>query len=426
MANSDQQESPSVEFPGCSLARTFGVIPSEIDTINRRRRTTQYSALLAGVVATGYAVFDYFMGNFAGMGINGPAALFYFLCASHLQRPCGIGVRHFLVGAGWLHLMCLTVLVLGPDPGAHLFLMGGGVISALLFRDAHPGWKWFYMGLSVFGLTVIELGFLPEPIVDLKVGDEIPFIRLSCILLTMTFIFLVVRRYLTVLDEARAALREEHERSEELLLNILPGSIANRLKRGESVADAFDDVTVLFADIAAFTPMAAGTPPEKLVQILNDIFSAFDGMAERHGLEKIKTIGDAYMVAGGIPDRVDNHTAAVASMAVEMLAWVEGYRERMGFNLGLRIGMHTGPVVAGVIGSKKFIYDLWGDTVNLASRMESQGSAGHIQVTGDVQERLASSFHFEKRGTLEVKGRGEMVTYWLEARKGPNVELAAG
>lgn len=254
---------------------------------------------------------------------------------------------------------------------------------------------------------------MPTPPAHVISDDLITMIRLSCILLTTIFLFLMIRRYLGGLEEARAALRREHQRSEDLLLNILPGSIATRLKRGESVADAFDDVTVLFADISSFTPMAAGTPPQKLVEILNDIFSAFDAMAERHGLEKIKTIGDAYMVAGGIPDKSDDHVVAVAKMGLEMIAWVQSYRERTGYRLGLRLGIHAGPVVAGVIGSKKFIYDLWGNTVNLASRMESQGIPDKIQVTQAVRERLGERFAFERRGVVNVKGRGEMITFWL-------------
>jgi class 3 adenylate cyclase len=159
--------------------------------------------------------------------------------------------------------------------------------------------------------------------------------------------------------------------------------------------------------------MAAGMPPVQLVEILSEIFSAFDELAERHKLEKIKTIGDAYMLAGGLPEKHDGHVLAVATMGLDMLKWIEGYRERSGLRIGLRVGIHTGPVVAGVIGSKKFIYDLWGDTVNLASRMESNGVAGRVQISGEVFEALAGALPTEPRGAIAIKGRGEMETYLL-------------
>jgi len=409
---------------GCHWARSTTCVPTDTEIEERRRRTTSYAALLAVIVSGGYCILDLTMEVYSGAVINGLACLLYLLCASILCRPCGLGVRHILVWTGLIHIVCLTALVLGTRPGAHYFLICMGVIPAILFRDGHVAWKWFYMGIAMVGVCVIELGMIPEPGIYLRTGLVADIIRLSCIVLTTLFIFLVMRRYLVILDEAREALRREHERSEELLLNILPGSVATRLKRGESIADAFDEVTVLFADIVAFTPMASGTPPQKLVKILNEIFSAFDGMAETHSLEKIKTIGDAYMVAGGIPDRSDGHVKAVAAMGIDMMDWMTGYRKRTGLEIGLRIGIHTGPVVAGVIGAKKFIYDLWGDTVNLASRMESQGSRGQIQVTEAVYELLSGVYTFEKRGVLEVKGRGQMVTYWLRPGSEPVSEVA--
>lgn len=404
---------------GCHWARSSTCVPTDTEIEERRRRTTSYAALLAMIVSGGYCMMDLMLGVYQGASINGLACMLYLLCASILCRPCGSGVRHILVWTGLIHIVSLTTFVLGSGPGAHYFLICMGVVPALLFRDGNAAWKWFYMGIAMVGVSVIELGMIPEPEVSLHTALGADIIRLSCIVLSTFFIFLVMRRYLVILDEARIALRLEHERSEELLLNILPGSVATRLMRGESIADAFDEVTVLFADIVAFTPMASGTPPQKLVKILNEIFSAFDQMAETHGLEKIKTIGDAYMVAGGIPDRCDGHVKAVAAMGIDMMDWMAKYRDRSGLEIGLRIGIHIGPVVAGVIGVKKFIYDLWGDTVNLASRMESQGSRDEIQVTEAVYEQLSEVFAFERRGMLDVKGRGKMVTYWLRANSNP-------
>jgi len=213
-------------------------------------------------------------------------------------------------------------------------------------------------------------------------------------------------------------LLAEQEKSERLLLNVLPASIAARLKDTDAViADAFADVTVLFADIVDFTRHSQHIAPEQVVRVLNGLVSVFDQLAKQRGLEKIKTIGDAYMVVGGLPDPRPDHAVAVADMALAMREEVAGRSDPSGGRLAVRIGIDTGPVVAGVIGTSKFSYDLWGDTVNTASRMESHGVAGCIQVTARTYERLKHGYRFERRGPIHVKGKGEMVTYVLVARK---------
>ena len=229
--------------------------------------------------------------------------------------------------------------------------------------------------------------------------------------------------------QAEEALRREQEKSERLLLNILPRTVADRLKQNvrpdgssssEPIAQHFEEVSILFADIVGFTPLSSKLPPIELVTWLNRIFSQFDQLAEKHRLEKIKTLGDAYMVAAGLPLPMDDPTAAMANMALEMQAAIEQFqtefRQALNHSLEIRIGMNTGPVVAGVIGIRKFIYDLWGDTVNIASRMESQGEPARIQVTEAVYERLRDRYEFEARGPIEIKGRGSMSTYWLTGR----------
>jgi adenylate cyclase len=223
-----------------------------------------------------------------------------------------------------------------------------------------------------------------------------------------------------VLGEAvrgRRALALEQERSERLLLNVLPASIAARLKQTQGViADAFPDATVLFADIVDFTPRSQQLGPAQVVAVLNELFSVFDQLARQRGLEKIKTIGDAYMVAGGLPDPRPDHVEAVAEMALAMREEVARRSDPSGRPLQVRIGIDTGPVVAGVIGTSKFSYDLWGDTVNTASRMESDGVAGCIQVTARTWKRLRDGYRFERRGSIHIKGKGEMVTYFLVAK----------
>jgi class 3 adenylate cyclase len=210
----------------------------------------------------------------------------------------------------------------------------------------------------------------------------------------------------------------EKQTSERLLLNVLPAPIADRLKGGESlIVDRFESVSVLFADLVGFTAMASHTSPEVLVTMLNELFSMYDGLAERHGLEKIKTIGDSYLVVAGIPQPVADSAGVIAEMALDMLAALEEYSARSGIPLAIRIGIHTGSVVAGVIGTKKFIYDLWGDTVNTASRMESSGVPGRVQVSAATYELLRERFDFEERGPIEIKGKGAMRTYLLGARR---------
>ena len=220
-------------------------------------------------------------------------------------------------------------------------------------------------------------------------------------------------------------LRSEQERSEQLLLNILPRPIAERLKEGQrTIADVFPDVTVLFADLVGFTRMSEQLPPAELVAMLNKIFSMFDQLAEKHGLEKIKTIGDEYMAASGLPMPRPDHAEAMAEMALDMLAVIERFNAKRNRGVRIRIGMNCGPVTAGIIGTKKFAYDLWGDTVNIASRMESHGIANAIQVTESTYKRLRHKYAFQRRGIIHVKGKGALCTYFLVGRR--PAKLGAG
>ena len=222
---------------------------------------------------------------------------------------------------------------------------------------------------------------------------------------------------ITARKQAEESLRIEQEKAELLLLNILPKPIADRLKQNpQSIADSFADVTVLFADIVNFTRLSEQVSPTELVELLNRIFSAFDRLAEKHALEKIKTIGDSYMVVGGLPTIRPDHAEAIAQMALDMTSEIARFNTEGNRNFNIRIGINTGPVVAGVIGIKKFIYDLWGDTVNTASRMESHSIPGCIQVTEATYNRLQHQYLFKERGVISVKGKGEMVTYFLLGR----------
>jgi len=236
-----------------------------------------------------------------------------------------------------------------------------------------------------------------------------------------TILYLVMRFFETQkeraareLDEKNRLLEQEQAKTDRLLLNILPKSIAERLKNNESpIADSYDTATVMFADLVEFTHLSAGMQPAALLELLNRVFSSFDALADKYGLEKIKTIGDAYMVVGGVPVPRQDHASAVALMALEMQQVLAGVAASNGKILKMRIGIHSGPVIAGVIGHSKFSYDLWGDTVNMACRMEQHGLADTIQVSELTYLLLKDKFNFQPRGGIAVKGKGEVATYIL-------------
>nr|WP_242041988.1 adenylate/guanylate cyclase domain-containing protein [Alkalinema sp. FACHB-956] len=215
----------------------------------------------------------------------------------------------------------------------------------------------------------------------------------------------------------RRALAYEKRKSESLLLNILPQSIAARLKQDPStIAQEYAIASILFADIVNFTPLSSQLSPTELVNLLDEMFSHFDQLVEQYGLEKIKTIGDCYMVASGVPTPREDHAEALAHLALDMLHYLKSFAQQTGYPVNLRIGIHTGSVVAGVIGRKKFLYDLWGDTVNTASRMESHGEPGCVQISQTTYEYLASHFICQSQGSIVVKGKGPMEVWHLVGR----------
>ncbi|MCH9666561.1 MAG: adenylate/guanylate cyclase domain-containing protein [Actinomycetia bacterium] len=220
-------------------------------------------------------------------------------------------------------------------------------------------------------------------------------------------------------ERAEEAMEGEYERSERLLSNILPGTIAERLKDPSRtvIADKYDDASILFADIAGYTKRASDTAPAELVRFLDRLYTGLDALVDRHGLEKIKTSGDSYMVVSGVPIPRDDHLEALASLALDIADAVADLKDSVGRDVPLRIGMATGPVVAGVVGATKFFYDVWGDAVNVASRMESTDVEGRIQVPDNIYERLRTSFVLEERGHVDIKGKGLMHTWYLVGRR---------
>lgn len=248
--------------------------------------------------------------------------------------------------------------------------------------------------------------------------------NLSFVMVVVSACFMVVATVWFALREiahTEAAMEAEYERSEALLANILPIAVADRLKNPavDVIADSYPDASVLFADIADFTRRASQTDPGQLVGFLNELYGGLDRLVEQHGLEKIKTSGDSYMVVSGVPDPRPDHLQALARLALDITATVAALRDPLGRPVSLRIGMAAGPVVAGVVGNRRFFYDVWGDAVNLASRMESTGALDRIQVPQAVQERLNGEFVFEERGDVDVKGKGKMRTWFLVGARPP-------
>jgi guanylate cyclase len=300
------------------------------------------------------------------------------------------------------------------------FLPSGGVglwgilapLGALVFLDVRQAVRWFV----AFVLVFLLLGVAGEVLfadADLPIWFTSTMLALN-VIGAGSVAFTLLATFANQRNAALTALRVEQEKSELLLMNILPGSIAERLKAAtETIADHFASASILFADVVDFTPLAQRLPPAEVVGILDQLFSRFDTLVERHGLEKIKTIGDCYMAAAGVPNPDPDHARRAALLALDMRDAVATSAVGGRSGVELRIGINSGPVVAGVIGTKRFLYDLWGDAVNTASRMESQSTPGDIQITRETYELLKDEFVCTRRGTILVKGKGRMETWYL-------------
>jgi guanylate cyclase len=315
----------------------------------------------------------------------------------------------------WLHTL---FVMLGPF-ALHLYL-GGFTASggAMLWSLIAPVAAMMFVGrrqslLWVACITVMLIAGLVRELLA-PTSNPLPAWASSAFFAFNTFGMLGFLYF--SMSHFTGRIHAEQERADRLLLNILPKPIAETLKRNPHViAERFESVTVVFGDLVGFTGLSQRMDPESLVKLLDAMFTRFDALADRFGLEKIKTIGDAYMVVAGVPEPCSDHAARAARMALAMRdTMVEFARERA-IDVKMRIGVHTGAVVAGVIGQRKFSYDLWGDTVNTASRMESHGEPGRIQLSAVTREALPPTFTCTPRGTVQVKGKGEMQTYWLDA-----------
>jgi len=387
------------------------------DRIARRRRILNLTASMAVFVSAGFGLVQVLAAPelwWTGV-INIAAAAIYALVPllhrfGELVPPLTfIGTAYvsifticWFVGTGsglqfyFLVAACLVVLQLGVDRiflAASLAAIAAGLVIALQFlvpRDtgAQPAWS---LSLS-FVITTIS----------------------ACVMVVTT-VWYAVREIV----RAEAAMELEYERSEALLANILPASVAERLKdpARNVIADKYDDASVLFADIAGFTERASDMAPDELIRFLDRLYGDFDVLVDKRGLEKIKVTGDSYMVVSGVPEPRADHVEALAALALDMADAADRLKDSRGNAVPLRIGLASGPVVAGVVGSRRFFYDVWGDAVNVASRMESTDSVGRIQVPEVVYQRLKNDFVLQERGAVEVKGKGRMRTWYLVGRK---------
>ena len=389
----------------------IGCLPSDTDQERVRKQVFVVIGLGAGVAGAAWAVMYAALGRpLTGLiplvvSIAVGAAFVRFVVTKRL------GILALLV----LGLMVILPLLLQLSLGGFVYASAVVVwafaapLGSLLLRPARETPIWlaaFFGDLAIAAVLDSAAKQSASPLAPLAIN--VLFSLNIAGIGTLTFI---------ALSFFRSQRDAAEMRSEKLLLNVLPASIAVRLKRGEEpIADHHDEISVLFADLAEFTVRSAQESPAETVAVLNEVFSAFDELVHLYGLEKIRTIGDSYMVAAGAPAARPDHAYAICAMALDMQREVKRLNAERDWNLSFRIGINCGPAVAGIVGREKFHYDLWGDTVNIASRMESHGLPDQIQVTEGVYERLNGEFTFERRGVIEVKGKGPTLTYLLIGR----------
>ena len=415
------------------LRRPYLRFPAEIERVFRadyaeRWRSTNRVAFAIGLatfaafglvdlLATTRSLGEVWFLRFA-LGVPPAVAvlvLSYTSAFPRLMQPATAAVV-FVFGA----LIIGMEIVIDPDEiGYHLYFFGLAPVTA--FGYAAPRMRFWYATATGWGIS------LASHAVGIDHGlwsTRASAIEFSVILALLAAVNIagMIGAYLMEVGSRRGFVQEmiaerERERSDLLLQNILPGSVAERLKQGEDVAEAFEEATVMFADLVEFTPFAETQSPRDLMRLLNSFFSRFDALADRYGLEKIKTIGDCYMAVGGVPVPQPDHAERVANMALSLQDEVQVLGRENGCPFELRVGIGIGPVVAGVIGTKKFSYDLWGDTVNTASRMQAHAAPGEIIVTASTYRRLRDRFELEGPRMIAVKGKGELPTYRLLRRR---------
>jgi adenylate cyclase len=382
------------------------------EKVARRLRAANIGAWIAAANAGLFAVLRFFQG-FAHWKYAALVSLAFALTPL-LHRFGSLAAPLALVAIAYAWIFWLSING-GVANGTTFLYFTAGALGILLVGAERVSLSVLIGAVAVGLLIFLHIGASPRDAV------EYPTARLTFVINVLFYstalfgiVFYAVRQF--TLAEERA--ERERERSEVLLSNILPPSVAGRLKErpGVAIADAYPEASILFADMAGFTARASDMAPNDLVQFLNDVYTRLDRLVELHSLEKIKTTGDSYMVVSGVPESRPDHAARLAELALDVRDALAGLVDPMGRAAPLRIGIASGPVVAGVVGTRKFFYDVWGDAVNTAARMESTGEPGKIQVAPKTRELLADDFEFVERGVIDVRGKGPMRTWFLIGR----------
>jgi adenylate cyclase len=387
------------------------------ESVSSRLRVLKIAAWIAAAISAAFGVFQLVLGGPAWwVGVLNLifAALFVAVPLLYRFGELIAPLTFFASAYASVGFICYTM---GTGSGLQFYFLVSATLVVLVFGIERIVLASTIVALGVTGTIALEL-FVPNdrglgPPWALTVGF-ISSVVGSAVMVVAT-IWFAMRE----IDRAEKAMEAEYQRSESLLTNILPASIAARLKdpTRNIIADKYDDASILFADIAGYTKRASDTTPTDLVRFLDTLYTELDALVDKHGLEKIKTSGDSYMVVSGVPQPRHDHVQAIACLALDMAEAVADLKDPQGRDVPLRIGLAAGPVVAGVVGARKFFYDVWGDAVNVASRMESTDVEGRIQVPQPVYERLKHEYVLEERGLVDIKGKGPMHTWYLVGRR---------
>jgi guanylate cyclase len=399
---------------------SLGFKPNDPDNIKQGKRIIVGSSLASGSAALVWGLIYFINGEKIGGAIPLLGGMFFFLYLPVFVRTGNINQLKFITFLIWLIVPSSAMWFLGGFYSSSVMIIWSliAVILALMTSTLKDASRWFFAYLLILVISGIIQPFLSHDS-PLQESLIISFFVVNLGVISV-IIFFALRFFIVQRNEAYSSLEREQEKSENLLLNVLPREIAEILKeRDQIIAQSYGEASVIFADLVGFTPLTELMTPKEMIALLNEIYSQFDQLVDEYGLEKIRTIGDNYMIVSGVPKPRNDHAEAAAKLALEIMVYADQLPDQNGHKIKFRIGMNAGPLIAGVIGKKKFHYDVWGDTVNTASRMESHGLPGKIQVTDHMYRLLKDEFIFEPRGEIDVKGKGVMETWLLIGKKEP-------
>ena len=387
------------------------------ESVSRPQRVLTFATWIAAALTASLGVLQTITGEgVLYIGVINLCMACVFLAIPLLHRFGNIAAAMVFVAVSFISLTFVGTQV-GTDSGVQFYYLVSASLAVLVLGLDHLVLAGLTVAVGASLVVYLQFNVPQDTGIQPRWALNMAFVLATagaCLL-----IFLTVWYALREVSRAEAAMEVEYDRSEALLANILPATVAAKLKDPAHgvIADRYDDASILFADIAGYTEKASEIPPTELVRFLDRLYTTFDRLVDRHGLEKIKTTGDAYMVVSGVPVPRPDHVEAIADLALDLLRAVGELRDPRGNPVPMRMGIATGPVVAGVVGARRFFYDVWGDAVNVASRMESTDQLGRIQVPQNVYERLRHAFVLEERGEIDIKGKGVMRTWYLVGRK---------